>query len=412
MIFFFKKCLYSLRFFLQRIRSVFLHNAEFFLLDFKNKFSFIKIIILYVLVSSEKNKKNIGSLWSKSSWISVFTSLIGNRFNINHLGNVYAIEDKHLNISQKIEKQVVEWNKKIIHCKDVSVEGYVSSGGTESNLFLMWMGREFLKKNNNFHPTLLTTNFTHYSISKAGRILDVNTQIVKIDKNKWGMSLIDLEKIFLEYIKRENFSFLLPITIGYSSTGASDPLSDIIELIEKLKKKHSQLNCFMWVDAAAQGLSKSFLETNFKPLQSNLIQGYVVDFHKYGSTPLPSGVVLYRKNLRKLIETSIPYLFESDATVLGSRPGFSALAIWANIMGNSMDELKQKFSILEKRKKYLVKKMREKNPKMNILSFNNSLTFAVEINLNFKELPKEVEDKYSLIKCNINGFVHYKFHIQ
>jgi len=46
---------------------MFLHNTELFLLDFKRKFSLIKIVILYVLISLEKNKKNIGSLWSKSS---------------------------------------------------------------------------------------------------------------------------------------------------------------------------------------------------------------------------------------------------------------------------------------------------------------------------------------------------------
>lgn len=399
-------------FFPQRIKFILLYKSQSFLLNSKNKFPIFKLFILYVLIYFEKNEKKIGSLWSKSSWISTFASMVGNRFNINHLGNVYAVGDKDLNISQKIEKQVIEWNKKNIHCKDISVEGYVSSGGTESNLFLMWMGREFLKKISDSRPTLLITDFTHYSIGKAGRILDIDAQIIDIDKKNWGMSLVDLDKTFLKYIKRGRFLFLLPITIGYSSTGASDPINAIIKLIEKLKKQYLQFNCFMWVDAAAQGLPKSFLETNFEPLQSDLIQGYVVDFHKYGNSPLPSAVVLYRSNLRKLIEVSIPYLFENDSTILGSRPGFSALAIWANIVVNDTDKWKDKFIELEKRKKYLVRKMREKNPNINVLSFDNSLTFAIEINSNLKEFPKDIEDKYSLIKCNVNGFVHYKFHMQ
>ena len=408
----FNKYLRFLLFFPRKIRFIFLEKVELFLLSSKNRFSFIKIILLHTLVSLERNGKNIGSLWSKSSWMSTFASLVGNRFNINHLGNVYAIGDKKLNISQKIEKLVVEWNKKIIHCDDVSVEGSVLTGGTESNLLLMWMGREYLKKNNVSRPILLATDFTHYSINKAGRILSTETHIVKTDQKKWGMNLVDLEKILLKYVKQKRFSFLLPITIGYSSTGASDPLPEIIELVKKLKNKHSQLDCFMWVDAAAQGLPKSFLEKNFKPLQNDLIQGYVVDFHKYGDTPLPSGVVLYRGNLRKLIETDISYLSESDATVLGSRPGSSALAIWANIMDIGSVGWKQKFVELEKRKKCLVNKILKRNPQANILSFDNSLTFAIEINSNFKELPHEVEDKYSLVKCNVKGFAHYKFHIQ
>ena len=408
----FKKFFRFFYFLPQRIESMALDKLQSFVLNPKSGRSFFKSLALYILIYFDKKEKKVGSLWSKASWSSVLTSLVGNRFNINHLGNVYTIEDKNLNISQKIEKQVIEWNKKIIHCQDKSVEGYVSSGGTESNLFLMWLGREFLKKVNNSQPTLLVTDFAHYSINKASRILDIGRHVVDTDQDSWGMSLVDLEKTFLEHIKQDKFLFLLPITIGYSSTGASDSIDGIIKLIKKLKKKYLKFNCFVWVDAAAQGLPKSFLETHFKPLRHNLIQGYVVDFHKYGSTPLPAGVVLYRNKLRKLIEAPIPYLFENDATVLGSRPGSSALAIWANIMSTSLVEWRKKFIKLEKRKKYLVEKMREINPKINILSFDNSLTFAVAIDSNFVKLPKKVEDEYSLVKCNINGFIHYKFHIQ
>jgi len=394
------------------MRCGFLDGFNTFILDFNSKFSFLKLLALYTLILFEKSGFNIGHLWSKSSWKSVFASFVGNRFNINHLGNVYSIKNSSLSITQKIEKQVIQWNKKVIHCGNRNIEGYVTSGGTESNLFLMWMGREYLKEKNNSRPILLATDFTHYSINKSARILDIDSFIVKVDKKNWGMSLLDLEKVVLKFIKNKKCSFLLPITIGYSSTGASDPLKKIVELIKKLKKKHSNLKCFIWVDAAAQGLPKSFLESNFRPMESDLIKGYVVDFHKHGDTPLPSGIVLYKNNLRKLIEVPIPYLFENDSTILGSRPGSSALSIWANIVGNNRSRWKKKFSNLEIKKTSLIKRLRKINPDANILCFKNSLTFAIELNSDFKEFPKEFGSEYQFVKCEINGFIHYKFHVQ
>jgi len=398
-------------FFPRRVKSSFLSKLRVFVLDFNSKLSFLKLFALYILIFFEKIGANINSLWSRASWKSVLVSLVGNRFSINNLGNVYSINGGKLSITQRIEKQVVEWNKKIINCHDEKTEGYITSGGTESNLFLMWMGREYLKLKGDSEPLLLTTNFTHYSVSKSGRILDIDFHFVRVDKRSWGMDLVNLEKVFLRFIEKKRYLFLLPITIGYSSTGASDPLVKIVSLVKELKQQHPKFECFMWVDAAAQGLPKSFLENNFKPLQSSLIQGYVVDFHKYGDSPLPSGIVLYRGSLRKLIETPISYLAEDDSTILGSRSGASVLAIWANIIGGN-NKWRRKFIRLEKRKNDLVKNLKEKNPNANILYFKNSLTFAVEVNSDLNEFSREFGDEHSFLKCDINGFIHYKFHNQ
>jgi glutamate/tyrosine decarboxylase-like PLP-dependent enzyme len=382
-----------------------------FLLDDKNIFPLLKIVVLnfYLLLN---NKKNIGSLWNKATWISVFSSSIGNRYNLNNLGNVYQEEYEELSISKKIEKKVIEWNKKIINCNDINVEGYVSSGGTESNLFLMWMGREYLKKIGKSKPILLVTDFTHYSVSKSGRIMDIESQVVSIDKKSFGISISNLKKRFLENINKGKYLFLLPVTIGYSSTGASDDLNQVLELVNQFSKKYSKFNCFIWVDAAAQGLPKSFLEDNFNPFKNSLVKGYVVDFHKHGNASLPAGVVLYRKNLRHLIETKIPYLKEKDSTVNGSRPGSSPLAIWANIICMNENQWKNKFVNLEKKKNRLINQLQKKYPDANIVYYDNSLSFAVEVNKEFKGFSKSFVEEHSLVKCKINKFTHYKFHIQ
>ena len=91
------------------------------------------------------------------------------------------------------------------------------------------------------------------------------------------------------------------------------------------------INFFVWIDAALNGLIEPFLNDKFAPFSHSEIQIILTDFHKFGFVPYPAGLVLYRKNLRKFIEKSVDYLKEKDNTVLGSRSGISAVACWAAI---------------------------------------------------------------------------------
>ena len=222
----------------------------------------------------------------------------------------------------------------------------------------------------------------------------------------------NLKKYFLKEFKNKNYSFILPITIGYSSTGSNDPINQILNLITTLKKTVSKFECFCWVDAAAQGIPKSFLDENFSPLEDELIQGYIVDFHKFGTTPLPSGVVLYRKELRSIIETSISYLDENDNTILGSRPGSAALALWGAIVAKSIPSWKKHFLKLENKKNSLISVIKKKSPNVTIINTQHSLTMAIEINRFFPDMSKEIENRYSFVRCKIGSFEHYKVHIQ
>lgn len=353
-----------------------------------------QIINLHQLLKNEfREEYSLGAVRSRPNFRSLLAVLVGMRHNLNNLGNVYAL--KNLDLSRKIEKEVIEWSKQLINCADSTIEGYVSSGGTESNLFLMWAGREWLKKFSLTNSILIKTAFTHYSISKAGKILGLEEVVVSINESYWGIDIKDLEKIFRQLFNKKHQTFLLPITLGYSSTGAMDQLNNLLKLITKLQHQ-LQIKCFVWVDAAMQGLPLAYLNKNFSPMENSLIQGLVIDPHKLGLTPVPSGIVLYRSSLRKLVQQPIDYLQEVDATLSGSRPGFSVLAIWASLVNFSQEYWKKRFSYLNQRKIGWMKELKTVFPNVTIITATNSLTIGLVIDKNFPALPLKIAGKYGL----------------
>lgn len=365
------------------------------------------------LIYIQQNKHNLGDLWNQPTWLSQVISLFGLHLNLNGLGNSYTIHSSKLSLVHQVEKQVIEWNKDVIYAPQF-VEGYLTSGGTESNIFLMWCGREKLLQTTDQLPVVVGSDFTHYSVTKAARLLGLQYKAVGIDKKTWSMSVYEYKKTVTTLLKKGQHAILTPITIGYSSLGTSDALTDIIEVVQELQKKYPQFQPFLWIDAAMQGLAKTFLEDRFSPFSDQLIQGYVVDFHKLGQAALPAGLVLYRQSLRKYIEAPIHYLSETDATLLGSRPGFAILGVWS-VIQQKRTNFQKDFQELIRLKEKVVTELRLLFGPEAVITEKNSLTFA----LTNVTLPDGLLKKYALKKWSLpfttagqkKKLLHYKFFV-
>lgn len=400
-------------------RKTYFKELENYLLNSKNHSlvsGFLKLISLNVLLKREFNENyNLGAIRAFPSSKSVLASLVGIRFSVNNLGNVFSL--KKLDLTRKLEKTVVEYFIKLFGGRLKAYEGYVASGGSESNLFLMWLGKEWFKKFNSGKTILVKTAFTHYSIVKFANLFDIEQFQTGVDEKSWGIDL-ELFKDSIGLLTKKGYKkFFLPITIGYSSTGTSDNLLGLITSIEELEKKY-KIKFFVWVDAAMQGLPFGFLKKDFAPLNSKLVKGFLVDTHKLGLTPIPSGIVIYKKELRALIEKKIDYLAETDATLLGSRPGSAVLAIWSNFINLPKSFWQNRFFKLNQQKDRWVKKLQHDFPKAQVISEKDSLTVAVIVNSSFPKLTKEVEEKYGLFLTKIKYknstnkqkfLLHYKF---
>lgn len=384
----------------------------------KKIYTFYRLFGIFFQIKENQRKFNIGGLHHKSSPLAAFAAGIGSYFNVNHLGNVFSLPNSKLSSSQRIEKLVLNWIMKIVGAPPRRFEGYISSGGTESNFFLMWIGREFLlKKFKKEQIGVVVNEFTHYSVIKHSSILSIKIIEIPVSKNSliFDSNNIEsrIEKLYGEGIR----AFLIPLTVGYSSTGLVDDIPTINNKLNNLKKRYSNIDFYCWIDGAAQALPLAFINKKFLSLKSSNIYGLSIDFHKLGGTALPSGTVIYRSFLRKNIEKNIFYLNENDVTFSGSRTGAGALQIWSQMLLKNNNEWKELFFELFEVKNKFARIIYSIFPDSNLYMSKYSLSFCIEINKNFPELPEPFEDKYGFIKTSINlldikrVFHHYRIQI-
>jgi len=314
------------------------------------------------------------------------------KFNPNNLGN--WSEEKVFHLSGLLEKKIIEYSIKLIKTNKKEIGGYLTTGGTEANIFAMWLGRNLLKKSIKTKQILvLKTSLTHYSIEKAIDLVGLNYIDISINSKNWGMSIKDLEGTIKREYKKGQRGFLIPLTLGYTITGSDDPIKEINDLINKLKKQYKQIKFFCWVDAAFSGIIKPFTEEEFSPFSNNNIQAFLTDFHKVMAVPYNSGVILYRKKLIKNIENEVAYIGKKDRTLLGSRSGNSAIITWFTIVSLGQKKIKKIIDKSLEDKKNFIKKIQKKIPDIQIINQKNNIQIGLITN---RKNQKKILNKMNL----------------
>lgn len=318
--------------------------------------------------------------------------------NPNHIGNRSINATQPLYATFQIEKDLIDKMIHLYHGSSDSIEGYISSGATEGNIFAAWIGRKYINKTVRLEKIcLIRTDLAHYSITKAADVVGIQSYIAPLDRKLWNMSIDSLEKLIAHLYTKGFRGFLLPLTLGYTAGGTSDDYKKIIHSINKLTRKYSSVKFFIWLDAAFAGLISPFTTTHFSPFAINPIQLFIADFHKFMGVPYPAGLILYRKNLRQLIEKPIPYLKENDTTLLGSRTGLSSVATWSTIHKYGTEGFKQIISNCLNKKKTFLSLVRKKFPATRIISDDKTLQAALVVTT---PLPDEFCEQYGLHMLN------------
>ncbi len=361
---------------------------------------------IFALVNKLKEQKktiNIANLLSypHESAVTAWKKLLP--YNPNNLGN-WSIKEIIPDLeTAAVERELIFKLLDLYKYHGRDVEGYVTSGATEANLFTCWTGREYLQKKIRGlgKICLLKTNLTHYSIRKSCHITQIKEYIVPLDKKIWGMDIVGLEQLINKRYKNGYRGFLIPLTLGYTTTGTIDPIFKVIELTKKMKKK-LPIDFFVWVDGALNGFIEPFLNPDFKPFFHKEIQSFVVDLHKFGFSPYPAGIVLYRKELRQLIEKPIDYLEEKDNTILGSRTGISAVACWSTIMSLGKEGFRKRINEYMASKKLFIDLIENSFSKVEVITHERSLTVGIVFSsLHGSKLTAKIEKKYGLYPSKI-----------
>lgn len=341
--------------------------------------------------------RNLGLLYTPPTSVALQAYQYFLDQNPNHLGN-WSTNDSRPFATEILEREVIA---KLIHLyggTSSDFEGYVTSGGTEGNLYSAWIGRQHLEQ---YMPAdnicLIGTNLSHYSIGKSANIIGVRYIVTSLSRSAWNMDtqglVATVQKLYAEGYR----GFMIVLTIGYTTTGTVDNVQEILHVMRSLKISLTNSRFFVWIDAALNGLITPFLDTKFSPLALPDIQSIVVDFHKFGGVPYPAGIILYRSSLRLLTERPIDYLLQSDNTLLGSRSGIPAVAIWAVIHSQGKGGFKTIAKEQLQNKEVFMKAIRRIYSDAEIITGKNSLTCAIHFrSLKESQFPQWFEEKYWL----------------
>jgi tyrosine decarboxylase/aspartate 1-decarboxylase len=216
----------------------------------------------------------------------------------------------------ELEERVVAMLGEMLGCPDAS--GYVSTGGTESNIQAIRAARnEAGRKDGN----IVVPASAHFSFDKIGDLLCLEVRKAELDESL----RVDLSSV--ESLLDEKTVALVGIA-GTTEFGQVDP-------IEQLAKMAVERGIHLHVDAAFGGFVLPFLEKKYAwDFSVPGVSSITIDPHKMGMSTIPAGGLLFRgQECLSALETETHYLTKArQASLTGTRSGAAAAATYAVMM--------------------------------------------------------------------------------
>jgi histidine decarboxylase len=237
------------------------------------------------------------------------------KYSINNLGGDCFSESNYKIDVRDFEKEVLQFFANLYHVQDWW--GYVTTSGTEGNLYGILLGRE-----NYPDGILYSSEASHYSVAKASKLFKIPYRRVGIQTPSGEMNYDDFYQKLIP-----DSPAIICLNLGTTFTGAVDDVDEILNVLEM--KKISKF--FIHADGALGGMLVPYLRPHWldfkKPISSLSISG-----HKFIGSPFPCGIVITRKQLVDPLASDIEYIGAQDLTIGGSRNGHTSLCLWYEIL--------------------------------------------------------------------------------
>lgn len=235
-------------------------------------------------------------------------------FSGNNVGDPFGFSRYQSN-THETEREVVREMAEIARLPSGEAWGYVTSGGTEGNMYGIYVGRELLGD-----PVAYFSEDTHYSVRKILHVLKVRNMMVRsLDNGE-----IDYEDLRESMRANGDAPALIIANIGTTMKGAVDNLDRIRAVIEDTAPP----GVYIHADAALHGMILPFVDDPQPFGFDSGIDSFAVSGHKMIGSPLPCGVVLTRKAYTAQIGRAVEYVGVLDTTLSGSRSAIAPMIIW------------------------------------------------------------------------------------
>jgi glutamate/tyrosine decarboxylase-like PLP-dependent enzyme len=150
------------------------------------------------------------------------------------------------------------------------------------------------------------------------------------------------------------------------------------------------------VDGAYGGFYYPFSnESSSYTFKNEHISSFTLDAHKMAQAPYGTGVFLMRKGLIQYANTKeASYVEGEDFTLIGSRSGANAVAVWMILMKNGPFGWQEKVFILQKRCQWMCEQLND----IGVDYYRNDFSNIITIRSEFVEAA--LAKKYGLVPDN------------
>lgn len=236
------------------------------------------------------------------------------KFPLNNIGDPFQAST-YLVSTRALEREVLQWFAELTHAQEQEYWGYVTNGGTEGNMYGLYLARELFPSG-----VVYYSQDTHYSVSKSLRVLRMQHIMIRSLPN----GEIDYEDLYETLrIHRD----LPPIILANIGTTMKEAVDDVVKIRQLLSKLAIPVS-YIHADAALSGMTLPFVEGAPEFDFRAGVDSIAISGHKLIGSPVPCGVVLARRGNVDRIARSIEYVGTLDTTISGSRNGFTPLVLW------------------------------------------------------------------------------------
>ncbi len=246
---------------------------------------------------------------------------------VNNVGDPFEDSNFRLN-THELEREVIAQFANLLHLDPEQAWGYVTSGGTEGNMYGLYMGRELFPDG-----VVYFSQDTHYSVVKLLRVLKARNIMLKSQDN----GEVDYLDLYETIRINRDVPVIFMANIGTTMKGAVDDVSKVRDILDDLAVS----SFYIHGDAALSGMILPFVE-NPQPYGFDAgFDSMAISGHKLVGCPIPCGVALTKRDYVARIARSIEYVGVLDTTLMGSRNALTPLMLWYALRKHGWDGFRE-----------------------------------------------------------------------
>lgn len=313
--------------------------------------------------------------------------------NPNHIGcHTLGDSESFFEGTQQIERDLIAiCAEDILGGEEGQQDGYVASGGTEANMQAIWIYRNYFVAEHQAkldEIAIICSSDAHYSMMKSANVLNISMLAIDVDHETRQVDTGKLDEAIAQATKDGKKYFIVIANMMTTMFGSVDSVSNYVAALKKYDCHYK-----VHIDGAYGGFFFPFAAKDHELSFANPeVSSVTLDAHKMVQAPYGTGVFLIRKDyMQYAVTKEASYVKGEDYTIIGSRSGANAVAVWMILSTYGPYGWKEKILILLNRTDWTCKMLADKGIGYYRQPGSNIITIKSEF------VETEIAEKFGLV---------------